>query len=107
MLAAFDSHIISHHHRQFYIHTNLKMVELTPTKMDLNAFNVSYYPKDLLELWKWFLCAELVSHSPIKQHHDNDVFKDWVFIGKCGAYLRIEPKFKKQPEYLIWDHQRF
>lgn len=62
--------------------------------VDLDSWNISLFPKDLLNLFAGLAPVQLCSHSPVSTLKDDEFFKDWVFIGESPAYIRIDPQFK-------------
>ncbi|KAA1073136.1 hypothetical protein PGT21_000960 [Puccinia graminis f. sp. tritici] len=61
---------------------------------DVDSWNVTVAPKDLLENYclKDFL-VQLLSHASTITDHQR--FEKWVFVGKCGIYIRIPAKDKE------------
>lgn len=60
---------------------------------DLDAWNISMYPRDLLQVFKPMSPVQLVSHAPTIKDHPT--FKDWVSIGQSVFNIKIHPKFKQ------------
>ncbi|SPO40852.1 uncharacterized protein PSFLO_06334 [Pseudozyma flocculosa] len=65
---------------------------LIPT--DLDSWNISLFPGDLLSLFSPETPVELVSHSSISILKDDPFFKDWVFAGDIRCHMRIAPCYK-------------
>jgi len=67
----------------------------TPFKAarNLDAWNISLYPRDLLQVFKPMSPVQLVCHAPsIKDH---PTFKDWVSVGQSIFNMKVHPKYKK------------
>ena len=67
----------------------------TPFKSphDLDAWCISLYPKDLLQLCKPVSPIQLVNHAP--SIRDHPTFQNWVSVGNSIFNIKIDPKFKK------------
>lgn len=63
--------------------------------MDLDSWNVSLYPDDLTRFWNPLLSLQLSCYAPDKKHKDAPLFKNWVFVARCGGHIRIDPEFKE------------
>lgn len=61
---------------------------------DVDAFNISLFPQDLLKLYHPELTLQLVSHAPIPIIKDNPYFKDWVYIAQASGLFKIPAELK-------------
>ncbi|SPO37041.1 uncharacterized protein PSFLO_02513 [Pseudozyma flocculosa] len=62
--------------------------------VDLDSWNISLFPEDLLGLLTPETPLELVSHSSVSILKDDPFFKDWVFAGDIHGHIRIHPSYK-------------
>ncbi|SPO37386.1 uncharacterized protein PSFLO_02859 [Pseudozyma flocculosa] len=62
--------------------------------VDLDSWNISLFPEDLLGLLTPETPLELVSHSSVSILRDDPFFKDWVFAGDIHGHIRIHPSYK-------------
>lgn len=60
---------------------------------DLDAWNISLFPRDLLQVFKPMSPVQLVSHAPTIKDHPT--FKDWVSVGQSVFNMKIHPRYKQ------------
>jgi len=66
-----------------------------PFETDLNSWNVTLSPQDLIGAYcVGETIVNLTTHAPII--HDLDDYDEWVFVGKAGFHICIEPQFKSK-----------
>lgn len=59
---------------------------------DLDGYNITLTPKDVLDLFGYFTSVQLCSHAPMVR--DLEQYKDWVFIGSGPSLLKVHPRYK-------------
>lgn len=62
---------------------------------DVNAYNISLFPQDLLKLYHPELTLQLVSHAPTPIIKDDPYFKDWVYFAQAAGLFKINPSLKQ------------
>ena len=60
--------------------------------IDIDAYAVTVYPRQLLKIFSPDSLAKLVSFEPAIK--DLDHYNNWVYIAQFGAMFLVEPKFK-------------
>lgn len=65
-----------------------------PANFDIDSWNVSLYPKDLLGIWNAHMTTITLMSGAPPSHKDHPFFKDWLWIGKGPGLIRIKEKFK-------------
>lgn len=62
---------------------------------DVDGYNISLYPTDLLKLYHPELTLQLVSHAPTPIVRDNIYFKDYIYIAQAAGLFKIAPELKQ------------
>ncbi|SPO37382.1 uncharacterized protein PSFLO_02855 [Pseudozyma flocculosa] len=60
---------------------------------DLDGYNFTILPRDLVELYGSITSVQLASHAPMVR--DKEVYKNWMFIGSGPALFKVSPHFKE------------
>ena len=68
--------------------------EHNATPQDVDGYNISLFPKDLLNLYHPEVTLQLVSHAPTPIIKDHDYFKDWVYFAQAAGLFKIDPTLK-------------
>ncbi|KAJ1043360.1 hypothetical protein NDA10_001869 [Ustilago hordei] len=78
---------------QPYVPTSEELLKDGPE--DVDAWNVTIYPEDLLKIHGRYLTLfQLVSQAPYPILRDDKYYSDWVYLARGSGFLKVEPQYK-------------
>lgn len=74
--------------------------------MDLDSWNVCVAPDNLTDFWNPLVSVQLACQRTDSKIKDGPVFKDWIIVALCGAYIRVAPEFKPLLYHAVKDQHK-